>query len=435
MRNMRRERRKTAERKQVILEIISQKQPIKTMDLFREVCARLGQADRLSQSTFFYYLDELERTGIIEKTALGWQLNRRGLLRRDRLNYLSELVKDQKLIDSGYADIFGNLGNPFLEAIISREFFSDLIQEAICRFYLQVGFCFEATHAEADQLGEIFELDKKEKLTTLQLTQAFVRSIGYAIWIGYLLSIERARFEVNSLRELLERFAKNEEGVKKLSTFFCYGLQQIFHQDPEVLAFAKVLRRIGFWREFIKSILSLDWVEQVYSHIKNYPSKRGMTKISKLLRLFIEWLMKNELTIIIPISAESLISTEVRCILFEFDGWFTALKEGWLDHRSWIFREGVELLEKLIMQLKRLDPQELKATPLEVLKRVHPELWETLMEPIDPQEGWILEDLFEYHPRGREIRFYEELLEEIRLRSERKLDSQTAGNIDSPHVF
>jgi len=46
-----------------------------------------------------------------------------------------------------------------------------------------------------------------------------------------------------------------------------------------------------------------------------------------------------------------------------------------------------------------------------------------------------------YHPRGRDITFYRELLGEIESRLKanpdlrRKLESLTAGNIDSPHVF
>jgi len=409
MRNMKRERRKTAERKQVILDIISEKQPIKTMDLFKEACAKLGENDKLSQSTFFYYLDELERTGVIEKTALGWQLNRRGLLRRDRMSYLSELVKDQKLIDSAYADIFGNFDDSFLEGRV-KEIFDDLIQEAIQRFYLQAGFCFQIMRSGLDQ--------ELSKLSSFQLLQDFARSVGYAVWMGYCLSLERARVGVTNLWELVMKLVKDEKGVKKLSTFAYYGLRRIFHQDSEVLAFAKVLWRVGFWGDFVVLFAGLHWVTEVFSHINDYPSEREMAKISKLLRLFIEWLRGHKLTIIIPISAESLISAEGKHAVAEFEAWFTALREGRLDHRSWIFTEGAELLQKLIMQLKRLDPQELKAAPLEVLEQMHPELWETLIEPIDPQENWVLEDLFEHHPRGRDIAFYRELLAEIEKRLE-----------------
>jgi len=410
MRAMRRERRKTVERKQVILDIISEKQPIKTMDLFKEACAKIGENDKLSQSTFFYYLSELEQAGVIEKTALGWQLNRRGLLRRDRLNYLTELVKDQKLIESGYADIFGNFDDSFLEERV-KEIFNDLVQKAIQRFYLQAGFCFQIMRSGLDQ--------ELSKLSSFQLLQDFARSVGYAVWMGYCLSLERARVSVMNLWELVMKLVKDEKGVKKLSTFAYYGLRRIFHQDSEVLAFAKVLWRVGFWGDFVVLFAGLHWVTEVFSHINDYPSEREMAKISKLLHLFIEWLRGHKLTIIIPISAESLISAEGKHAVAEFEAWFTALREGRLDHRSWIFTRGKQLLEKLITQLKKLESQELKAVPLEVLEQMRPELYEVLIEPIDAQENWILEDLFEHHPRGRDIAFYRELLGEI----EKRLDA------------
>jgi len=416
---MRRERRKTVERKQVILEIISQKQPIKTMDLFREVCARLGQADKLSQSTFFYYLNELEQAGVVEKTALGWRINRHGLLHLQRVNYLNNLLGGQRLIYSELADVFCAFEDQWLETGLSQ-ISSNVAEEVICQFFIQATLNFLRTH---------FEFDEELKPDLFRFFESFVRSVGQVVWVGYHASAEIVG--ARNLWGLVNKVMDGEVPLDRLSTFMYYGLipfglGKTFAWDAETLAFIRVLWRVGFFGKLVISLVNQDVerVKKIYSSIDKFPREDELEKISTILRQYFEWLRGLEATIVIPISAKFLTSIPGRVTLNKFEAWLRALREGRLDHRLRFFMKGAQLLEKLIAQLKRLEPQELKATPLEVLEQTHPELWQTLMEPIDPQEDWILEDLFEYHPRGREIRFYEELLEEIRLRSETNLKNE-----------
>ena len=124
----------------------------------------------------------------------------------------------------------------------------------------------------------------------------------------------------------------------------------------------------------------------------------------------------------------------------EFETWLADLRGGRLDHRLWIFTKGKQLLETLITRLERLDPETLGA-PVDFLEERYPGIGELLDYQIDIDEIWSLRDLFGYYPRGRDITFYRELLGEIESRLKanpdlrRKLESLTAGNIDSPHVF
>jgi len=428
---MRRGRRKTAERKQVILEIISEKQPIKTMDLFKEACAKLGENDKLSQSTFFYYLGELERTGIVEKTARGWQLNRRGLLHLQRVNYLNNLLGGQRLIYSELADVFCAFEDQWLEAGLSQ-ISSDITGEVICQFFIQATFSFLRTR---------FELGEELKPDLFRFFESFVRSVGQVVWVGYCASAEDVG--ARNLWELVDKVMKNEVPLEKLSTFTYYGLRKTFAGDAETLAFTKALWRVGFFGKLVISlaIQDVERVKKIYSNIDEFPQEDELEKITAILRQYLEWLRSLEATIVIPISAKFLTSIPGRIALNEFEAWLKALKEGRLDHRVWIFTRGKQLLEKLITQLKRLEAQELKAAPLEFLGRARPELYEVLIEPIDTQEDWNLEDLFEYHPRGRDIEFYLEILREMEKRLEtnpelrRKLESQTAGNVDFRRDF
>jgi hypothetical protein len=412
MRSMRRERRKTAQRKQAILDIILEKQPIKTMDLFRETCNKLGRDDHLSQSTFFHYLNELEEAGIIEKTALGWRVNRRGLLHLQRVNYLNNLLGGQRLIYSELADVFCAFEDQWLEAGLSQ-ISSDIAEEVICQFFIQATFSFLRTR---------LELDEELKPDLFRFFESFVRSVGQVVWVGYCASAEDVG--ARNLWELVDKVMKNEVLLERLSTFMYYGLRKTFAGDAEALAFIKALWRVGFFGKLIISLViqDVERVKKIYSNIDEFPQEDELEKISAILRQYLEWLRGLEATIVIPISAKFLTSIPGRIALNEFEAWLRALKEGRLDHRSWIFTRGKQLLEKLITQLKRLEAQELKAAPLEFLGRAHPELYEVLIERVDPQENWVLEDLFECHPRGRDIAFYQELLGEIERRSDANLE-------------
>lgn len=80
-----------------------------------------------------------------------------------------------------------------------------------------------------------------------------------------------------------------------------------------------------------------------------------------------------------------------------FENWFDALKQGNLDHRKWIF-DNIEKVHKAYRRVKRgREPSH---------------------DLIDLDVGhWTLRDLYLYHPRGRDVDFWEELIGELNARS------------------
>ncbi len=83
-----------------------------------------------------------------------------------------------------------------------------------------------------------------------------------------------------------------------------------------------------------------------------------------------------------------------------FDGWLSALKEGNLDHRSWIFSE--KSITTLINSFK------------EVKKGKIPADGKIDIEP------WTIRDLYYFHPRGKDVDFWRELLVELNSRLQLK---------------
>jgi len=81
-----------------------------------------------------------------------------------------------------------------------------------------------------------------------------------------------------------------------------------------------------------------------------------------------------------------------------FEDWFQALKQGNLDHRVWIF-ENIEKVRRAYRAVK-------------MGREPSPDL-------LDLDVGlWTLRDLYLYHPRGRDLDFWEELLNELNARAE-----------------
>jgi hypothetical protein len=121
---------------------------------------------------------------------------------------------------------------------------------------------------------------------------------------------------------------------------------------------------------------------------------------------------------IITISAEHFASLMGRIAVNDFESWFRDLKAGILDHRIWIFgrspdappglKSGREVLKTLIKHPEWLQTQD----------GLDPRREEIFSEKLDIQEVWTLGDLVTYHPRGKDIEFYQEILREIEKRLE-----------------
>jgi len=72
------------------------------------------------------------------------------------------------------------------------------------------------------------------------------------------------------------------------------------------------------------------------------------------LKPFISYLMDLKAVGVIAIPPEFFNSILGREAVSEFEKWLKALREGRLDHRSWIFDKGKQLLEALIRHLEWL---------------------------------------------------------------------------------
>jgi hypothetical protein len=89
-----------------------------------------------------------------------------------------------------------------------------------------------------------------------------------------------------------------------------------------------------------------------------------------------------------------------RGILREFEEWREALIEGRLDHRSWIFEEGaLTQLRKAYRAVKR------NTEPLPIKIDLEP---------------WSLQDLYKFHPFGRDPAFWDRLIRDIEARFQKR---------------
>jgi len=93
-----------------------------------------------------------------------------------------------------------------------------------------------------------------------------------------------------------------------------------------------------------------------------------------------------------------------KAFLPMFAEWFSALKAGYLDQRSWIFNE--KSIIALINALKAVRRD--KAPPDGIIDLVR----------------WTIKDLYQYHPRGKDVDFWEELLRELKRQMQQKPSNQ-----------
>lgn len=85
-----------------------------------------------------------------------------------------------------------------------------------------------------------------------------------------------------------------------------------------------------------------------------------------------------------------------KSFLPRFEQWVKALREGNLDHRSWIFTKGEKELIRAFRAVKRHKPPS-RSSLIDL-------------------EPWTLRDVYMYHPKGRELDLYKELIDMLRTR-------------------
>lgn len=149
-----------------------------------------------------------------------------------------------------------------------------------------------------------------------------------------------------------------------------------------------------------------------------------------LMERLLDKLARLRLTMIIQLNDEMF--ARPLSLQYRFERWINALKCGALDHRKDIFgedKEGEEEKRKETEGRERSALSLLKEFKQYLIKDLIGELplderraFEELMnEKIDLEEPWTLGDLYKYHPRGKTPQLYEEIMEGILLRKERKL--------------
>jgi hypothetical protein len=410
---------------ELIVAILKIKGPLKGKNLLYEVQSQLGRS--VPRATLYRYVADLEARGIVERGADGWRVNRRGLYRHKRINELNKFLEGATFFGCDFADVYVSPRVSYYAATRVSQASVEKAKELITEFYLAEAVEFMRERMAGGEFLKRFE--------------EFLRNVGLIVWTGFGLSAEPVG--AANLWELIILFRKGELGQDALTRYFYYGLKKLFLKDAEILTFLGFLRDIGFFGALLMMLIGQDRetlgrAKIIFSKIPTDEDEKEDEVDEDFFRSLLEWLMEREAVVIIPISLKFYASVSEAEKMVEFEKWLAALRDGRLDHRLWIFTKGKQLLETLITRLERLDPEALGA-PIEFLEERYPVLAELLDNQVDIDEIWTLRDLITYYPRGREIAFYQELLQEIEKRIKAnpelrtKLESQTAGN--SPRDF
>jgi len=159
---------------------------------------------------------------------------------------------------------------------------------------------------------------------------------------------------------------------------------------------------VGFsevWDEFIGDVLSIflssDELEEVKEDLSESVNK--IKVYSNYLEPLRNLPFKSKICITYLWGYPEIFQVSDKDFLPHFEQWVNALREGNLDHRSWVFKKGEEELTKAFRAVKRGRPPP-----------------DTLID----LEPWTLLDLYRYHPRGKEPALYRELIDTVRARKQ-----------------
>ena len=84
-------------------------------------------------------------------------------------------------------------------------------------------------------------------------------------------------------------------------------------------------------------------------------------------------------------------------LVWRFEKWFEALRDGSLDHREYLFSE--ENIKRLKLMIEDIRAGAVKKNVLKA--------------KIDKWEPWSLEDIYLNHPRGKDPQLYSEIKAEL----------------------
>jgi len=228
---------------------------------------------------------------------------------------------------------------------------------------------------EKRNLKELLEFIFSKKKEVEQLRDEIIRKTncrylgGEDLFEHFFTFHEYALYGINgSLRKKL--------GQQKLGFFLTYHrvwdsfMQTLFAENPEVLAevegdLGKAKSMVELYKEGLDVLCSL-------------PSK---------CRCAVIYLW----------GFDDAMDLSSKSTVLEIEDWLNALKNGWLDHRLWLFRENtIKRVESVYRAVKR--------------GNIPPKV------SIDPPSSWTIRDIYLYHPRGRDPDFWVEILKELRKR-------------------
>jgi len=152
------------------------------------------------------------------------------------------------------------------------------------------------------------------------------------------------------------------------------------------------------WDDIIFSVISEYNTDQALEGVRgdSKDSLNSIDKYKKHLFSLMDLPFRSKMFIFYVWGYPEIFEVSNKDFLPLFDEWLSALKEGNLDHRSWIFDE--KSVSTLINTYK------------DVKKGKIPQNGIIDIEP------WTISDLYYFHPRGKDVNFWKELLLEINSR-------------------
>ena len=160
------------------------------------------------------------------------------------------------------------------------------------------------------------------------------------------------------------------------------------------------------WSHFISSIFNRFNFDDEFERI-NENMKQTLVKIKKHEEHLLSLMalpFRSKMFLVYLWGYPEIFHVSNKAFLPMFAEWFSALKAGYLDQRSWIFNE--KSIIALINALKAVRRD--KAPPDGIIDLV----------------PWTIKDLYEYHHRGKDVDFWEELLRELNRQMQQKPSNQ-----------
>jgi hypothetical protein len=156
------------------------------------------------------------------------------------------------------------------------------------------------------------------------------------------------------------------------------------------------------WDDIISSIISEFNSQEDLESIKGDLGQTldNIKKYKKHLFPFIDLPFRSRMFVFYVWGYPEVFEVSDKDFLPFFDEWLSALKKGYLDHRSWIF--SGESITALINSFKEVKKGRIPA------------------DGIIDIEPWTIRDLYYFHPRGKDVSFWRELLVELNSRLQLK---------------